>query len=154
MCPAVGQSGVPWYSVGGVGASQAPGRHAAFRLAVLGEQPVQADAPQALFLQRHLVLPALVEPFFFIIPWHLGHRGVSVPPIRHIRTARMPCAATGPRRFRTHILAGLESDGMRIRNRDTPGGTSSHTRFRTHILANNPLWRDAVSASLRLVLRV
>ena len=138
MCPAVGQSGVPWYSVGGVGASQAPGRHAAFRLAVLGEQPVQADAPQALFLQRHLVLPALVEPFFFIIPWHLGHRGVSVPPIRHIRTARMPCAATGPRRFRTHILAGLESDGMRIRNRDTPGGTSSHTRFRTHILANNP----------------
>ncbi|KAB8300811.1 hypothetical protein DSM100238_0538 [Bifidobacterium apri] len=57
---------------------------------------------------------------------------------RHIRIACTPCAATGPRRFRTHILAGLESGGMRIRNRDTPGRTTPHTRFRTHILANNP----------------
>ena len=31
------------------------------------------------------------------VPWHLGHRGVFIPPIWHIRTARMPCAATGPR---------------------------------------------------------
>lgn len=31
------------------------------------------------------------------VPWHLGHHGVPVPPIWHIRTARMPCAATGPR---------------------------------------------------------
>ena len=104
-----------------------------------------ADAPQALSLHRHLVLPALVEPFFFIIPWHLGHRGVFIPPIWHIRTVRTPCAATGPRRFRTHILAGLESGGMRIRNHDTPGSTTPHTRFRTHILANNPIFR-AVTA--------
>ncbi|KAB8298374.1 hypothetical protein DSM100238_1061 [Bifidobacterium apri] len=59
---------------------------------------------------------------------------------RHIRIACTPCAATGPRRFRTHILAGLESGGMRIRNRDTPGRTTPHTRFRTHILANNPVF--------------
>ena len=65
-----------------------------------------AGAPQALSLHRHLVLPALVGPFFLVIPWHLGHRGVSVPPIWHIPTTCMPCAATGPRRFRTHIPPG------------------------------------------------
>lgn len=97
-----------------------------------------ADAPQAMSLHRHLVLPALVEPFFFIIPWHLRHSGVLIPPIWHIPTARTPCAVTGPRRFRTHILDGLESGDMRIRNRDTPSRTTHHTRFRTHILANNP----------------
>ena len=31
------------------------------------------------------------------VPWHLGHRGVFIPPIWHIRAARMPCTATGPR---------------------------------------------------------
>ena len=31
------------------------------------------------------------------MPWHLGHRGVFIPPIWHIRAARMPCTATGPR---------------------------------------------------------
>ena len=64
------------------------------------------------------------------VPWHLGHRGVLIPPIWHIRAAPMPCTATGPRRFRTHILAALESDGTRIRNCDTPDRTTPHTRFR------------------------
>ena len=43
---------------------------------------------------------------------------------RRIRTARTPCAATGPCRFRARIPAGLESGGVGIRNRDTPGRTT------------------------------
>lgn len=38
-----------------------------------------ADAPHEGSLHRHLVLPALVVPFFFIAPRHLGHRGVFIP---------------------------------------------------------------------------
>ena len=38
-------------------------------------------------------------------PWHLGHRGVFIPPIWHILITCMPCVAMGSRRFRTHILA-------------------------------------------------
>ena len=30
------------------------------------------------------------------MPWHLGHRGLSIPPIWHIRADRMPWAATCP----------------------------------------------------------
>ena len=74
---------------------------------------------------------------------------------RRIRTASTPCAATGPRRFRTHIPAGLESGGVGIRNRGTPGSTTPHTRFRTHIFANNPRKRchEALYGGLPVVFR-
>lgn len=74
---------------------------------------------------------------------------------RRIRTARTPCAATGPCRFRARIPARLESGGVGIRSRDTPGRTPPHTRFRTHIFANNPRKRchEALSSGLPVVFR-
>ncbi|CAB0534116.1 hypothetical protein CIP107524_00196 [Corynebacterium diphtheriae] len=33
------------------------------------------EAPQSGLMQRHLVVPFVVVPFFFICPVHTGHRG-------------------------------------------------------------------------------
>ena len=34
------------------------------------------EDPQSGFLHRHLVVPFVVVPFFFICPVHTGHRGL------------------------------------------------------------------------------
>ena len=92
------------------------------------------DDPQSGFLHRHLVVPFVVVPFFFICPVHTGHRGL----FGVTGKANQHPATTLKRRS-----GGLNEKRARIRTKslfkpDLYSLICGNRKNQTHILLLNP----------------
>ena len=93
------------------------------------------EDPQSGFLHRHLVVPFVVVPFFFICPVHTGHRGL----FGVTGKANQHPATTLKRRS-----GGLNEKRARIRTKslfkpDLYSLICGNRKNQTHILLLNPV---------------